>query len=290
MSGFILSFLNEKLIKYLEECDLTHNDAIIYLSILELGSSGPSEIAAISGVQRPRVYDSLRRLVDRGFITQSLRHRRPIYSATDHHLVLSELEANIDRKKKALDNIHEFFLSQTFYPRAKGIYSYNHDEAVRNLISELLRNSQKKIFIMAVLPQLITDDRIVPFDLLSQKNHVGQKVTLLLNVHAKNWESCLKLYSEKVQIYHSPYTKDTSIIIHLIDDESLCLSYFNPSNPVKLEYGIYFCGEEGFIKNFAFHIDSLIKGSVPLEARLKELENSIVYPTDKLKSMFGVRE
>ncbi|GAH34875.1 unnamed protein product [marine sediment metagenome] len=287
----IVSEMKDELIKYFKECELTRNDAVVYIFLTEKGVSVPSEIAKRTGIQRPRVYDSLKRLMERGYVIQNMEKKRPQYLITDTRLLLSELKANINLKKEAFNQIRDYFLYQPEIPRVKGIYLYNTDESMRNLLYNLMEDSQKSVLIMAVFPHSVRNDPLIPFQLLAQKCSKKQEITLILNINSTNWENCVDLVSKKGRVYHSPQVDESHTIIHLIDNNSLCISYVKTfSKRVNIKYGLHFCCEEGFITSFNTYLNAILHDSIPLNKRLEDLKQSVIYPTDKLKSVFGVKE
>lgn len=283
--------LEEKIIEYLEQCDLSRNDATVYLYLFKQGQSGPSEISGGTGIQRARVYDSLKRLIERGFIVQEIEKKRPQYTVTSPRILLSELEDEITRKKNALDEIKKNLIDRPPIPPLKGVYFYNTDASLRLKLQEIMETSVRKITIMAIIPDNILDEDLLPFKLLSKKKVLGQKILLILNIHSKNWEFCTDLFSENVRLYHFPYLKKLPALIHIIDDYALVISiYDQQNNHLVLRHGILIFGEKEITNVFDFIIEGFIEKSISFEKRLEELKKSIIYPTDKLKKIFGVNE
>ena len=69
----------EKIIKDLVSLGFTLNDARVYLSLFFLGPSKPVQISEDCKVDRSRVYDSLRRLRKKGYITEEPVKISPMY-------------------------------------------------------------------------------------------------------------------------------------------------------------------------------------------------------------------
>ena len=281
----------DTLVTYLMQCDLTQNDAIVYLWLLKHGLSNPSDIAEGTGIKRPRVYDSLKRLIDRGFVAQELEQKRPQYIVTNARLLLKDLETQIGSKKTALDKIQECIIDQPPSPVTKGIFLLNSDEAIRLEIQKALQASQKKITIMAVLPTPLTEEPLIPLDLLGKKSLEGQDISLILNVSAKNWEDCVDCATKKVKVYHYPTLKQIPTLIHLIDNNLLCISSSKlQKDTIYLDFCLFFSGDRDFITAFEFLLQGFIQQSTSLKDRFTELKKSIIYPMDKLKTLFGMEE
>lgn len=88
----------------LERSGLSPYQADAYTTVLELGSASASEIAAASDVPQPRVYDVLRSLDERGYVTVYQRDRL-FARAVDPAEALSELRTTIERYETAVDEI-----------------------------------------------------------------------------------------------------------------------------------------------------------------------------------------
>lgn len=88
----------------LEEAGLSPYQADAYASLLELGSASASEIATVSGVPQPRIYDVLRGLEDDGYVTTYDQDR--LYArANDPSEALSGLRGAIERYETAIGEI-----------------------------------------------------------------------------------------------------------------------------------------------------------------------------------------
>ncbi len=281
----------EQLREYLEQMDFTQNDAIVYLFLLNKGISNPSDISKNTKVNRARIYDSLKRLIERGFVVQEIEKKRPYYMITNSHLILKELEDEIKNKAESLEALKKYFMKQTPTPRRKGVYFYKSDTALQLKLFELIQASREKITILAPFPATFKETDIFPLELLTEKSLAGQAVTLILNVTAKNWERCVDLFEKKISIFHFPNVKPSSTLIHLIDNNSIMISIFNTEEgQIILQRGLFFDEDLGFVDAFDLILEGSISKSISLRDRLVELEESIVYPNKKLKSIFGLEK
>lgn len=281
----------DEIIRSLMECDLTPNDATVYLWLVKHAKSNPSRISAGTGIKRPRVYDSLKRLMERGFVLQEVRTKRPQYVALDSEILIRDLQEQIDSKMEARSVIQDQVADQFPTAREKGIFFFNSEKALRLKIRNALEGSKKAIAIMAVFPFPIEGESFICSELLGKKSLEGQNITLLLNLSAKNWEACLNLFKKKVLIYHYPHLEQISTMIHVIDNETLFITALKRhKRRIKLEYGIYFGGEQNLIMAFNFLIQGFMEQAISLPERFKELEKSVIFPTETLKGIFGVNE
>lgn len=88
----------------LEETGLSPYQADAYEALLELGSAPASEIAAVSGVPQPRIYDVLRALEDKDYAI--VYERDQLYArANDPSQALSGLRTAVERYESAITEI-----------------------------------------------------------------------------------------------------------------------------------------------------------------------------------------
>ncbi len=84
----------------LGELGLTKNEATVYLTLLRVGASPVSSIAEHSGMYRPYVYDTLKRLLEKGLASYVKKEGMKYYSAAKP----IELKNLLDRKQEILEN------------------------------------------------------------------------------------------------------------------------------------------------------------------------------------------
>ncbi len=90
-----INFDKNQIIKGLQNLGFTLNDSKVYFSLLTLGKSNPAKISEISGVDRPRVYDSLKRLKAKKFIEEEPTKRAPKYKAKPPKYVFNNLRMEL---------------------------------------------------------------------------------------------------------------------------------------------------------------------------------------------------
>jgi sugar-specific transcriptional regulator TrmB len=86
--------------KILEQLGLNEKEAIVYVACLRFPASGIAELAKHSGIQRTYLYDLTEKLIDKGFLTQTKKGDKKIFSAVDPRIILG-----VQREK--LKNFHD---------------------------------------------------------------------------------------------------------------------------------------------------------------------------------------
>lgn len=87
---------------------LAENEIQVYLTLLKLGSSDVSSIAKNSGLYRPYVYDTLKRLQEKGLVSFISKDNKKFFKAAHpSHLVDIEKE-KIEELNRILPQLEEF--------------------------------------------------------------------------------------------------------------------------------------------------------------------------------------
>ena len=109
--------LSTKMIKkFLEKLDLTRQEIKIYLAVLNSGSASIRKIAAETNINRGMVYESLKKLAQKGLITRSKTKKQEHFIAEDPEAIKTFLKNKIE---KLADMENEISAS---LPRLKAFY------------------------------------------------------------------------------------------------------------------------------------------------------------------------
>jgi sugar-specific transcriptional regulator TrmB len=146
------------------ELDLSPYEARTFLSILTLGPMSPSEIAQRADIPRPRIYDVLRSLVQKGLLMEQSGKRSiyaPIEPSEALRSLLTEIEAENSRRleeRRKIVRILSTQLSQ-IYEKTKHLKSEEskvwftqRDTAFISIYAEAIRNCEKDILIASTSP------------------------------------------------------------------------------------------------------------------------------------------
>lgn len=119
-----------------QQFGLSKNEAIIYEILLRDGESNVAEICKRSQIHRRNVYDSLRRLIDKGYVIESFTKRESLYRAMNPEKFREEIkerEAVLDR---ALPHMQSLYESK---PTPNEVYLYQGTEGWKNYMRDILR-------------------------------------------------------------------------------------------------------------------------------------------------------
>ncbi|EKE25332.1 MAG: transcriptional regulator, TrmB [uncultured bacterium] len=169
--------------KDLERIGFNEKEASLYLAALELGESNIQQLAKKSGIKRTTAYDVIESLKKRGFMSQSTRSKKTIFSAADPRKLENEIEEqrhvvkrampellaianSLDTKPKITffegeDGIKEVYKDTLNYPDQE-LLAWVAEEAVEYFDIEFLNNVylprriEKKIWVRAIAPDFKT--------------------------------------------------------------------------------------------------------------------------------------
>lgn len=115
---------NTSLVKSLEKIGFSDKEALVYVSVLELGGAYPSRIAEYAGIKRSTTYNILATLSVRGLVNEIEKKNKIFYqidrphkliSFSDHRVLLAE--EGLDRAKKILPEIEDLFATAANRPK-----------------------------------------------------------------------------------------------------------------------------------------------------------------------------
>ncbi|MGQ4872856.1 MAG: TrmB family transcriptional regulator [Promethearchaeia archaeon] len=131
----------------LQNLGFTKNDSKVLLTLCKYKILSPADIAKYSGVDRARVYDSLNRLMEKGFIQKEPVKRGANYQVIPieqiFQAIRKEYRAKIDETKVLEKAINELEVDkENTEPR---VWAINSREKIRSKIKDLINNAKERI-------------------------------------------------------------------------------------------------------------------------------------------------
>lgn len=143
----------------LQSLGFTKNDSKVLLTLAKYKILSPADIAKYSGVDRARVYDSLNRLMEKGFIQKEPVKRGANYQIIPIEKIFKTLRE--DYKKKINDTmILEKFISEIEIDKEESeprVWSISSRDKIRKKVKELINSSERRIFFI-ITPDLLMDE------------------------------------------------------------------------------------------------------------------------------------
>jgi sugar-specific transcriptional regulator TrmB len=143
----------------LQSLSFTKNDSKVLLTLSKFKILSPADIARYSGVDRARVYDSLNRLMERGFIQKEPVKRGANYQIIPIERIFKAIRQEYKQKindsmtiEKALGELE--IEQEESGPRVWSIIS---SDKIRKKIKDLINNAESRIFFI-ITPDLLMDE------------------------------------------------------------------------------------------------------------------------------------
>ena len=111
--------MDELLLNLLSKTRMGENESKVYLAVLRLGQATASQVAALTGIKRPTVYNVLEDLVADKYVTMTTNSKINRYVATDPKSLSNELESAARDFREMLP-----YLQSIHHKAGKPIVSY----------------------------------------------------------------------------------------------------------------------------------------------------------------------
>lgn len=143
-----INYDKKQIIKGLQNLGFTLNDSKVYFSLLTLGKSNPAKISEISGVDRPRVYDSLKRLKAKKFIEEEPTKRAPKYKAKPPKYVFNYLRSDYNQKISLTKDLERKLDNYKVPIVEPSVWSITGQTNINRAIDRLITKANKRISIL----------------------------------------------------------------------------------------------------------------------------------------------
>lgn len=193
----------------LEQLGLAKNEAKIYTTLLKEGELSVGEIATWSKVHRRNVYDSLKRLVEKGLVFEIIQAKENRYQAVDPNKLSEMIQEKEVMLQKVMPDLQQFYLET---PHKEEVYIYRGGEGWKNYMRDMLRIAKEAHFIGAkggwldervkhFFPQFIKEAKKKNIEFYHLFDHeVKENVPEILPHVGKNYKFLPKGYSSPTGI------------------------------------------------------------------------------------------
>lgn len=133
----------EDAVTKLIDLGLTRYEARCYITLVGLGTSDPRSIAREAGIPHPNAYDSLGRLVRRGWV-ELVRRRPALYRARRPRVVKEQLVGELDDLFEGLERLYK----TTPASDAELVYTIRESKNVMSKIFELVADAKEIVLVV----------------------------------------------------------------------------------------------------------------------------------------------
>lgn len=138
-----MSSLRFRTLVLLEKSGLTHKEAKVYLSVIELGESPVSQIALRAGMQRTSCYDILGKLHRLSLVAVSAKKNIRYYSPSSPDRLKALVAQRVHAVEEALPFLHEHFRQVGARPK---IQFFTGVEGVKSVFESTLESKERNVY------------------------------------------------------------------------------------------------------------------------------------------------
>lgn len=196
---------NQKIIEDLQQLGFTINDAKVYVALLTLGVSNPASIAEISGVDRARVYDSLKRLSKKEIVDEELVKRAPNYKAKPPSIVLEKLRKELTDKISLSKDLESKLKSFKRTSKDTSVWALDGFQLIYKEIESIISNAEKYIRLILTPDISTTQNQLENLCeiLLNKKDNIpNMDIDIAFNVADTHHIIVKKLLNKEIKVYH----------------------------------------------------------------------------------------
>lgn len=176
--------------KELTSIGFSGNEAKIYEAVLEAGEINVADIAKRTQIHRRSVYDTLQRLIDKGFIFPIFGERENMYAAATPDYLMSNIKEQEKTLKRILPGLEH--LKQKSPIQESGLI-YRGMEGYRQYIADRARVGEDTYFLGAK-GNWVTDEKSMELEKQFQRQlkAKGKKLKILFDPRVKERTDILK--------------------------------------------------------------------------------------------------
>ena len=130
----------------LRELGLTQNESKVYEALLLLGESSVQEISGKSKVHRRNVYDALKKLMEKGLVSEFFIKKEKNFKSVNPDRLLVLIKEKEEKLNSALPDLQKIFQSKQEKEEA---YFYRGIEGFKNYFQDILKTKETVYFIGA---------------------------------------------------------------------------------------------------------------------------------------------
>ncbi len=217
--------------KYLQEIGLSKRESIIYISLLELGSSKVGEIIKKTQIPSSKIYEILDKLMKRGLVSYVIKNNVKHFQSSDPNSLLNYLE----EKKKRIKEILPKLISKQKFSKKQSVELFEGQKAIFTLFTNLIGDAKKdeQYLVFSINEENKTDQTNLFFRNLTVRRKEKKLDVKLI----KNIKYYTKEKNTKLKIRHTKINLPQGITI--FRNYVILLSWSNSPTAIKIESEIF---------------------------------------------------
>mgnify|MGYP000392014715 FL=1 len=255
--------LQKKLLKILEKLGFTQNEAKIYLVLISSGVPlNASEISNYSNVPRPNVYETINRLIEKGFVLKEASSRGGRYVAVLPDEMLEILRTKYEHRLKLINETMEQFkklltksMSETRVSAMGTIELVNEEEKILKIIEETVESAKSKL-IAIITPDILEVEGKKIVKAIKHLAKANVDITIGLKA-SDNYKYQIRELSKISVLYLWPYG-ELPLGCYIADDSCCLVTMVGKWSPI-ISYNIgIFTRNPLYAKSFGYFAQKLL--------------------------------
>ncbi len=142
---FIIVYLSNEFMETdrLLEVGFTKNEAKIYLVLLRGGPLQAGETSKRTQINRRTTYDTIERLIEKGFVSYSIVSNRRLFKATNPEILLTKIKEMEKQAREIVPNLKQLFI-QSREEQETDIYEGR--KGIRSILDDILKQKEYVVF------------------------------------------------------------------------------------------------------------------------------------------------
>jgi HTH-type transcriptional regulator, sugar sensing transcriptional regulator len=219
----------------LERIGLKEKEAKIYLALLKEGQSLANQLAKKTKILRTSIYDYLEILLDKGFVTYTIKSGKKYFQAVYPQKILESFEEKKETEKQALSQIVPELLSlYNTTERKTNVEVFEGKEGMKSVMSYILKENPKEILIYGSSG---VSHKLLPFFMEHwHKQRIKQKIPIkiIYNNVPETKERIKKGPSLKLTKIKLLPIKNISLTGTIIYKEKVIITIWNSDTPLAI--------------------------------------------------------
>ena len=215
----------------LKELGLTNNEIEVYLTLLKKGSISVNDIAERSGLHRQAVYDTLDRLLEKGFVNFVVKNNKKYFQAINPEKILEYLKEKEDKFRSVLPELIEL----TKLPREDTFVElYKGKTIVRTVYKDIIKESEKQKG--EVLISGVEERRFIEEDKIALKQHLMRLKKLKCNerILIKEGDTCF-IKGPQTEYRYTPKGSFNPTPIYVYGNKLTIIIWGNPNYAIIIK-------------------------------------------------------
>ena len=197
-------------IEVLEEFGLTKNESKVYLELLSSGKSLAGTLAEKTDIHRRNVYDTLKRLIEKGFVTHHKKGKKEYYLASSPEKIKEMLKEKMDIANKFLPKLLNQYNKTK---EKKEVEVLEGKEGMKNFFSSILKHHSGHLYSIGATGKGITH---LPYFIEGFKEDILKeeiKLKNLKNYNAKEFKPIEDLPNSETRTLPNKFATPTQIFL-----------------------------------------------------------------------------